>query len=80
MKTYLLYHTYEQTDDYGPHDEEKLLGVFSTYDKAKESIEKFKDLEGFRDYPLDCFSIEEMEVDVPNRSWTEGFVTVRYSE
>ena len=80
MNVYLLWYIYEQTDDYGTHNEEILLGVYSTYEKAEESIGKFKDLEGFRDYPLDCFSIEEMEVDVPNRSWTEGFVTVRYSE
>ena len=46
----------------------------------QETIYEIKDLEGFRDYPLDCFFIKEMEVDVPNRSWTEGFVTVRYSE
>ena len=70
MIAYLLYHTYEQTDDYGPHDEEKLLGVFSNSEKAEEGIKKFKDLEGFRDYPLECFYIEEMEVDVLNRSWT----------
>ena len=40
----LLWHTYEQTDDYGTHDEEKLLGVFSSLEKAQESINQFKDL------------------------------------
>ena len=77
---YLLWHIYELRDDYGTHDEEKLLGVFSSFEKAKDNIALFKDLEGFRSYPPECFSIEEVEMDVPNRSWTEGFVTVRYVE
>ena len=30
MKVYLLWHTHELTDDFGTHDEEKLIGVFSS--------------------------------------------------
>ena len=80
VKIYLLWHIHESRDDFGTHDEEKLLGVFSTSEKAEDSITLFRDLEGFRDFPSECFSIEEVKVDVPNRSWTEGFFTVRYVE
>ncbi len=41
-------------------------------------IEKMAKLEGFREYPIDCFSIDEHEVDKPE--WTEGFFTVRWIE
>ena len=79
MKAFILWHSHEENDDYGIHDEVKLLGVFSTLAKANESIDVFKDKEGFRDYPLDCFTVEERDMDIPNRTWTEGFVSVRYA-
>lgn len=46
MKAYLLWHIHELHDDYGVHDEEKLIGIFSTEEKAAEAIETHKDLEG----------------------------------
>ena len=30
MTVYILWHIHELHDDYGPHDEEKLIGIFST--------------------------------------------------
>ena len=30
MKLYLLWHIHELNDDYGSHDEEKLIGIYST--------------------------------------------------
>ena len=30
MKPYLLWHIHELHDDYGPHDEEKLIGTHTT--------------------------------------------------
>ena len=75
MKVYILWHIYELHDDYGPHDEEKLIGIFSTRERAAEAIESHKDLEGFRDYPVECFEIHEAVVDRSN--WNEGFTTVR---
>ena len=78
MKVYVLWHVYELDDDYGLHDEEKLIGIFSTREKAAEAIEAHKDLEGFRDYPVECFEIHEAVVN--RSSWNEGFTTVRYSE
>ena len=29
MKVYVLWHVYELTDDFGEHDEEKLIGILS---------------------------------------------------
>lgn len=74
MKVYLLWHTHELTDDLGTYEEEKLIGVFSSDKKATDTIEALKKLEGFRDYPISDFIIDEMEVDEP--SWTEGFITI----
>ena len=30
MNVYVLWHIHELHDDYGPHDEEKLIGIYST--------------------------------------------------
>ena len=79
MKVFLLWHTHELTDDFGTHDEEKLIGVFSSPQIANDTIQKLKNLEGFRDNSLDCFMIDEYEVDKPT-SWTEGFSAVRWTE
>ena len=76
MKLYLLWHIHELNDDYGPHDEEKLIGIYSTEEKAAEAIEAHKDLEEFRDYPEDCFEIHKAVVD--RSTWNEGFTTVHY--
>lgn len=79
MKVYLLWHTHEISDDFGIHDEEKLIGVFSSTEKVDDTIEKLKNLEGFRDYPLDCFIIDEYELDKPT-NWTEGFFTANIGQ
>ena len=76
MTVYTLWHIHELNDNYGPHDEEKLIGIYSTEEKAAEAIEAHKDLEEFRDYPEDCFEIHKAVVDRSN--WKEGFTTVRY--
>lgn len=78
MTVYILWHIHELNDDYGTHDEEKLIGIFSTREKAAEAIEAHRNLEGFRDYPVECFEIHEAVVDRSN--WNEGFTTVRYEE
>ena len=75
MIVYVLWHIHALHDDYGTHDEEKLIGIYSTEEKAAEAIEAHKDLEGFRDYPVECFEIHEAVVDRSN--WNEGFAMVR---
>lgn len=64
--------------DFGEHDEEKLIGIFLTEKKAEEAIQSHKDLDGFKDLPLDCFEIYEYELD--SSSWNDGFTTVRYGK
>lgn len=78
MKVYVLWHIHTIEDDYGEHDDEKLIGIYSTKEKAETAIEGHKDLEGFRDCPSECFEIDEYEVD--QTGWTEGFTTVRYGK
>lgn len=75
---YALWHSYELVDDDGPRDEDKLIGVFSTREKAQNAIEMLRDKEGFRDHPLHCFMINTMQLD--RVGWGEGFTTVRWTE
>ena len=78
MKVYVLWHVYEQSDDFGEQDEEKLIGIYSTEEKARDAIQSHKDLEGFKDLTLECFEIHEYELD--RSSWNDGFTTVRYGK
>ena len=78
MDVFLLWHIYELKDDFGTHDEEKLIGVFSSRQKAQEAAALLRHREGFRDFPMCCFEIHKMEIDRMN--WTDGFCTVRWKE
>jgi len=68
-KVFILQHVHEFEDGY---EDIKLLGVFSSESKAKEMIEKYKKMPGFRNYP-DGFSVDMYILD--KAEWTEGFVT-----
>ena len=63
MKVYVLWHVYERRDDFGEHDEEKLIGIYSTEEKARDAIQSHKDLEGFKDLPVEMnpFDARTME-------------------
>lgn len=76
MKVYVLWHIHELIDDYGIHDEEKLIGIYSTRENAIHAIDDHRYLEGFKDYSVECFEIHESILDRSN--WTDGFSTVRY--
>ena len=78
MDVFMLWHVYELRDDFGIHDEEKLIGVFSSEANAQEAIGQLKDKEGFRDLPLCCFEIHKTKVD--RIGWEDGFATVRWKE
>ena len=78
MDVFMLWHVYELRDDFGIHDEEKLIGVFSSEANAQEAIEHLKDKEGFRDLPLCCFEIHKTKVD--RIGWEDGFAAVRWKE
>lgn len=75
---FLLWHTHNSTDDFGAHEEVKLIGVFSSDTKASEALESLKDKDGFREYPLSCFEIVKKKIDQP--SWIDGFSTIHWTE
>jgi len=54
----------------GDDTEDKLLGVYSSRERAVERAERAKHTAGFRDYPED-FVISEYQLDTDH--WTEGF-------
>ena len=54
-------------------DDVKLLGVYSTDDRARERIERAKATPGFSDEP-DCFVVDRYVVD--EDTWAEGFFTI----
>ena len=78
MDVFLLWHIYALKDDFVAHDEEKLIGAFSSEQKAQEAIKLLRGREGFRDFPLYCFEIHKMKVDRMN--WADGFCTVHWKE
>lgn len=58
MTVYLLTHKIPLKDD---AFEQKIIGFFATKQLVNETIEHFKSVKGFRDFP-DCFIIDEFEV------------------
>ncbi|MEW2128971.1 hypothetical protein [Streptomyces sp. NPDC005435] len=58
-------------------DDVKLLGIYSTPERAAERLRQARLLPGFRDEP-DCFSCDPYELD--EDEWTEGFARVRPGE
>lgn len=54
-------------------DDVKLLGIYSTRERAEERMKLARPLPGFRDEP-ECFVLEGYEID--EDIWTEGFVRI----
>ena len=71
MKVFLAWHEYDNEGC----DETKLLGVFSTYQRAEAAITARRDKPGFIDHP-DGFEIAEVAVD-QDQEWMEGFLKWR---
>lgn len=65
---FLLQHSYEIEE----FDETKTIGIYSSKEKAEEAILRYKELPGFRDYPVKCFYIDKYELDLDH--WQEGFI------
>ncbi len=59
-KVYMLKHSRPMGEDAWSTE---LIGFYSPISKAEETIEKFKNITGFHDYP-DDFVIEEWDVDI----------------
>ena len=70
-KIYELVH-YDREDDNGI-DFEKIVGVYSSEEKAQQAIERLRDKPGFRDCPRGWL-ICDIEVD-KDTAWEDGFAT-----
>lgn len=70
QEVYVLQHSYALQNGC---DETKLLGVFSSEDKAQQAIEMYRTLPGFCEHPQD-FHLDKYLVD--ETCWTEGFCTI----
>ena len=69
-RVYFLYHIDENKTDGYHHG--KIVGIYSSADKARAAIERMRDKPGFKDYP-ERWKIYPRTLD--RDSWTEGFVT-----
>lgn len=69
---YLLVHVREKENYI---EEEKIIGIYSSEEKAKEMIEKYKKSEEFSDCP-EGFGYDKYPLD--ESYWEEGFTTVYY--
>ena len=65
-----MQHSYEKNNGF---EETKIIGIFSTYQKAEETIVEYRIKKGFVDHPDDFF-IDEYLLDEKN--WSEGFVCI----
>ena len=72
-EVYVLFHEYEFGKEDDIRDETKILGIYSSEEKAREAIEFYYKLPGFCDYPKECFEYEDYTVG-ECIGWREGFV------
>jgi hypothetical protein len=68
---YVLWHVYELN----PLEEEesKLIGIYSSQEKAQHAIARLRSQPGFRDYP-NGFIIDQATLDTDD--WKEGFASI----
>lgn len=71
-KMYLLYHEYEYGEN-NEHEDIKILGIYSSEQEASQAIERYYKLAGFKEYPKECFIIDDYNVNV-DTYWKEGFI------
>jgi hypothetical protein len=70
MKT--LFVVFHEHDTEIISDTSKLIGIYSSREKAMDAVVRYQQKPGFSDYPLG-FSIDEYHVD--EDYWKEGFIT-----
>lgn len=70
---FVLQHSYDSSET--GEEETKLIGVYSSKDKAEKTIEKLSKQPGFKDFP-NYFYIDEYGIDQDH--WEEGFVIEKY--
>ncbi len=71
MKVFVVQHVHECEDG---SEDEKLIGVYSTEQTARDAVGRLSQQPGFRDSPQDFF-VDPYELDEDH--WPDGFVTVR---
>lgn len=72
MILYMVHHVNRpDTED----EDEKLIGIYSTKQKAEEAVKRLSEQPGFSESP-ENFDIGEIGID--EDYWTEGFVTVHH--
>jgi len=59
-------------------EHEKLIGAYSTEERAQQAIDRLRDKPGFRDFP-DRWVTDEIVVD-KDSFWTDGFISVKPGE
>ena len=67
---FLLHHVHEFEDG---HEDSKLIGVYSTEQRAQEALQRVRNQPGFRERP-EGFVINEFRLD--RHGWPEGYVTI----
>lgn len=70
MKVYELTHEYELTEDGDIYDIVSHIAIYSSEEKAKLALKKFRDYPKFAKHP-DGFEITAWELD--KSDWSEGF-------
>jgi hypothetical protein len=75
---YTLEHCYDLEDDFGSHEENKFIGIYTTHEKAEKTLNALKNKLGFKDYPIECFSINKVKLN--QDSWVDGFTTYKYTD
>ncbi len=70
MEVFVLQHVHVLEED---QEDVKMIGVYSTPERAKAAIKRMRTLPGFRDAP-DGFSIDRYRVDEDH--WVEGYITI----
>ena len=66
MPVYVLQHAYELDD----HEDVKLIGVYSSEQRARDAIDRLKDAPGFAEH-REGFCIDAYELDQDH--WESGF-------
>ena len=69
-RVFIVMHAHEFDDG---HEDVKMIGAFSTREKAELVVTRLRTEPGFRDHP-NGFHVEPYELDVDH--WSGGFVTV----
>jgi hypothetical protein len=71
---YLLQHSFEYEYKGELFEETKIIGIFSTKEKAEKIISHYSALPGFKDHPLECFYLDRYELN--KNFWEDGFIKV----